>query len=395
MSRQPEKLLVLGLDAALPDLLQRFSVEGVIPNLTRLMQRGSFARVITTFPPLTAAAWSAITTGAGPGETGVPSLMVHFPGEGLDEWHTSFDRRVQQAETLWEAAARAGRRTALINWPVTWPMANEGGVQVAAALNPPFRFFYMPLWDLASSSLYATRRFPCNQIPGRAVIVNPQPASAWRNLPASSVRPLEIGIEVPPTYIKGPTYHVALVGTRGAGYDEALICRERDAATIVTRLRVGDLGPWLTETFQTKDGARRGRFRFQLVALSPTADDVRLYATAINTAETYTIPDDLTGELESVAGPFMEVDDPWGFMDGWLPLDAYMAQLTMHNAWWTKATAHVLRTREWDLAFSWVGTIDHIQHVLYAGIEPKSRLYDPATAPRWLGAIRQVYREVD
>jgi predicted AlkP superfamily phosphohydrolase/phosphomutase len=395
MAKRPDKLLILGLDAALPDLLRRFADEGALPALAGLMRRGVFARALTTFPPLTAAAWSAIVTGAGPGSTGVPSLMVHLPGEPLDAWHTSFDRRIQLAETLWEAGLRAGRVPALVNWPVTWPMGLERGVQVAAALNPPFRFFYMPLFDIASSSFFATRRFPCNQVPGRMVVVTPALARDWTSLPPSTRPPLEITVDVPPTYARGVRYHVALLATGDAGYDHLLVAPRRDGQAAVARLRVGELSDWITETFETASGRRRGRFRFQLIALSPDAHDVRLYVTAINTAEPYTIPAELTPALEAVAGPYMEVDDPWAFMDGWIPLEAFTAQLTAHTTWWTRATAHVLAACDWDLAFSWVGTIDHVQHVLYGGIEPRARTYDPASADRWLRVIRDVYREVD
>lgn len=395
MAERPDKLLILGLDAALPDLLRRFADEGALPALAGLMRRGVFARALTTFPPLTAAAWSAIVTGAGPGSTGVPSLMVHLPGEPLDAWHTSFDRRIQLAETLWEAGLRAGRVPALVNWPVTWPMGLERGVQVAAALNPPFRFFYMPLFDIASSSFFATRRFPCNQVPGRMVVVTPALARDWTSLPPSTRPPLEITVDVPPTYARGVRYHVALLATGDAGYDHLLVAPRRDGQAAVARLRVGELSDWITETFETASGRRRGRFRFQLIALSPDAHDVRLYVTAINTAEPYTIPAELTPALEAVAGPYMEVDDPWAFMDGWIPLEAFTAQLTAHTTWWTRATAHVLAACDWDLAFSWVGTIDHVQHVLYGGIEPRARTYDPASADRWLRVIRDVYREVD
>ena len=45
-----KKLLMLGLDAALPDLIQRFAREGSMPNAKRLMEGGFFSRMITTFP---------------------------------------------------------------------------------------------------------------------------------------------------------------------------------------------------------------------------------------------------------------------------------------------------------------------------------------------------------
>ena len=59
-----QKLLMLGLDAALPDLIAKFTAEGSMPVTKKLIEKGWFSRMITTFPPLTAAAWGAITTGA-------------------------------------------------------------------------------------------------------------------------------------------------------------------------------------------------------------------------------------------------------------------------------------------------------------------------------------------
>jgi predicted AlkP superfamily phosphohydrolase/phosphomutase len=99
-----KKILFLGLDAAMPDLVKKFVAEGVMPNTAKLMNQGVFSRLETVFPPLTAAAWTAIVSGAGSGTNGVPSLMVKHPGEELDHWHTSFDRREVLCETLWDVA---------------------------------------------------------------------------------------------------------------------------------------------------------------------------------------------------------------------------------------------------------------------------------------------------
>ena len=54
-----KKILFLGLDAAMPDLVQKFVEEGAMPNTAKLMQQGVFSRLETVFPPLTAATWSS------------------------------------------------------------------------------------------------------------------------------------------------------------------------------------------------------------------------------------------------------------------------------------------------------------------------------------------------
>lgn len=392
------KVLFLGLDAALPDLIKKFAEEGNLPNIKRIMDRGVFSRLETIFPPLTAAAWTAIVSGAGSGTNGVPSLMVKHQGEELDHWHTSFDRREVLCETLWDVAKRLGKKTALINWPVTFPLGaitEEDGVQLAGALNPPFRYFYMPLWDVASSSLFSTRRHRCNQIPGRAVIVNPIEAKGWSNLPVSYLPPLEFEVMVPPTYVDGHKMQVLIYASTSEGYDRVIVGDSKDCAEKLTDIKVGDYGPWIIKNFNARDYNRDGRFRFQLLELSTDAKEIKLYQSSINVAKAYSVPPTLSDEAEEVAGPFMEVDDPWAFMDGWMDAETYLEQLGLHADWWGNATKYVIENKEWDLAFTWVGTIDHIEHVLYSGIEPRSQIYDPEKADWCMEMIRQVYMQVD
>jgi len=393
-----KKALFLGIDAALPDLVKKFVEEGNMPNTAKLMERGVFSRLETVFPPLTAAAWTAIVSGAGSGTNGVPSLMVKHPGEDLDHWHTSFDKNEVLCETLWEVASREGLKSALINWPCTFPLGviEEGqGVQVAASLNPPFRYFYMPLWDVASSAIFSDKQLRCNQIPGRAVKIEPKPAEGWSNLPESYKPVLEFEITVPPTYVPGHKMFVAIYASTPEGYDRVLISDTKDASKAVTDITIDDYGPWIVKRFKERDRERDGCFRFQLIELSKDGKHIKLYQSAINTAENYCIPESLTEEIKKVAGTYMEVDDPWAFMDGWIPIETYMEQLQMHADWWGNATRYVLENYEWDIGFSWVGTIDHIEHVLYGGTDPKSRLYDPEKAEWCMDKIRTAYKQVD
>lgn len=393
-----KKVLFLGLDAAMPDLIKKFTEEGHMPNTKRLMEQGIFSRLETVFPPLTAAAWTAIVSGAGSGTNGVPSLMVKHQGEDLDQWHTSFSREEVLCETLWDTAKRSGKKTALINWPVTFPLGaiREGeGVQLAGSLNPPFRYFYMPLWDCASSAVFSDRKLRCNQIPGRAVQVNAEAAVGWTNLPESFLPPLEFEITVPPVYASGMRMYVLIYAASENGYDRICIGESKNFNEAETDIAMGGYGPWITKNFQTQDGIRKGRFRFQLLELAKDGQHFKLYQSAINTAECYSVPADLTERAEQAAGPYMEVDDPWAFMDGWMDDRTYLEQLGFHADWWGKATAYVLEHENWDLAFSWVGTIDHIEHVLYGGIEPSARVYDPDKAEWCMDMVRSVYRQVD
>jgi predicted AlkP superfamily phosphohydrolase/phosphomutase len=174
-----------------------------------------------------------------------------------------------------------------------------------------------------------------------------------------------------------------------------IISPAKDVSQKVAELREGERSAWIEEKFVNSQGDRKtGRFYFYMIRLQGT-EDFRLYQSAINTAENITLPAELSGELIMAAGPYMEVDDPWAYMDGWVGMDFYLDQLTQHNDWWEKATRFGLNNIDWDMAFSWVGTIDHIQHVLYGGIDPKCSYYNELEAPKILGYIRRVYAEID
>lgn len=45
MSDAPARLVMLGIDAANPDLLERWAADGTLPNLARLIARGTVSRM--------------------------------------------------------------------------------------------------------------------------------------------------------------------------------------------------------------------------------------------------------------------------------------------------------------------------------------------------------------
>src|SRR5205807_10665929 len=65
------KLLVIGLDGASFNVLDPLIEKGYLPNLSRLISAGSRADLETTFPPITAVAWSSFMTGKNPGKHGI------------------------------------------------------------------------------------------------------------------------------------------------------------------------------------------------------------------------------------------------------------------------------------------------------------------------------------
>ena len=66
-----EPLVILGFDGADPDLPQRWTSEGKLPNIQRLAQSGTVQSLGTTDPPESPVAWASFATGLNPGKHGI------------------------------------------------------------------------------------------------------------------------------------------------------------------------------------------------------------------------------------------------------------------------------------------------------------------------------------
>ena len=113
-----KRALVLGLDAIVPNMVEKFLAEGVLPNFAKLVERGALTRIRSVIPPQTPTNWNTIATGATPGTHGVALWGSHVPGEPVWEFHSeeAFNAALCQAEYLWETAARSGRRSVVMNY---------------------------------------------------------------------------------------------------------------------------------------------------------------------------------------------------------------------------------------------------------------------------------------
>jgi len=109
---------IIGLDGARPDLVKMWADEGKLPNIAELMERGVFMEAIPSMPH-TMAGWNCIATGARIGTSKI-SLGLHILGEPITSQlgGTATDMKYCKAETLWQAAARAGKRSILFNYRV-------------------------------------------------------------------------------------------------------------------------------------------------------------------------------------------------------------------------------------------------------------------------------------
>src|SRR6185295_6016389 len=104
------RVVVIGLDCAPPALVFG-QYRAAMPNLTALMQAGSFGPLRSCVPPITVPAWAVMLTGRDPGELGLYGFRNRdVSGYGMRTAQASDVR----AAWLWERLEAAGKRVAAL-----------------------------------------------------------------------------------------------------------------------------------------------------------------------------------------------------------------------------------------------------------------------------------------
>ena len=128
-----KKLLVIGLDGASFDVLDPLIEKGKLKNLAALMTRGARADLVTTFPPITAVAWSSFMTGKNPGKHGIFEF-VRLDHDSKRE--LAVNASFRQGHAIWDLLSDAGEQVVVHNFPCTYPPHAVNGLMIADFMTP-------------------------------------------------------------------------------------------------------------------------------------------------------------------------------------------------------------------------------------------------------------------
>lgn len=124
--------MILGWDSATFDVVDPLLVEGRLPHLARLIERGHRAGLRSSWPPMTDCAWTTAFTGRNPGAHGIFGSWYRAPGRYECRYFSSRDRR---APALWELTTDV--KHLVWNVPMTFPATPVDGAMVAGYGAPP------------------------------------------------------------------------------------------------------------------------------------------------------------------------------------------------------------------------------------------------------------------
>ncbi|MGF1538371.1 MAG: alkaline phosphatase family protein [Elainellaceae cyanobacterium] len=133
MPQPSPRLIIIGLDCMEPSLVFEQWRED-LPNLSRLMARGSYGRLESSIPAITVPAWSCMMSGRDPGELGI----YGFRNRRSRDYHSMgiSDGGAVKVPRLWDVMGEAGWRVAVLSVPGTSPPYPVNGALVSCFLTP-------------------------------------------------------------------------------------------------------------------------------------------------------------------------------------------------------------------------------------------------------------------
>lgn len=397
-----KKAVLIGLDSATIDLLQRFAAEGVLSHLRQLMESGVTTEAFSSLPPGTSINWNTIATGAHAGTHGVVAMSIHQPGGSLDEAESAFFSYHCRAERIWQAAERVGKKPLLLKYTTSWPPTTEKGIQVEGFSDPDWNVL-----AIAPRCAYSTRRMAGLPEGAHTVTAAPprtmpmgfqvelQPALGWSNVPPSDLDALETTLPLTTTYGERQLLHALVIGTQSEGYDRVVVAASKNAEAALADFRVDEWSDWVKREFAAGTGRQEGWLRFKLIALSPDGSDFLLFQTQIFPTTGWTRPDSLAAELVEQVGPFQELGGMnfplwWGWTSAEESEKLFVEEMEYQVDWLSKAAEYLMTHKEWDLlATQWHG-IDHMDHSFLDCLDLDHELHELGTR-----VIRKTYELAD
>ena len=285
-TRTDAPLILFAAPGLHSDLMEAFASEGAMPAFSELEEHGVKGSLRDAFPATIGTSLPTLLTGAWPAEHGVTGDRFYRTGSpSFADWAGWDDSGLVQADTLPQAAERAGKTVVSIGW--------DDVLGLDPAIEGPVVGKAVPL---SEAGLVTNEDLP-NQ-PGtaeRAGVayerVALRPAEGWADAPSSYSPAEETELTIRSLDASGAnpdrSYAIYVYDSTDDGamnYDRVLVAADKAAASDGTEL---EAGAWASVPVALS-GERAGQaagFWLKALALAPDLSEFRLYVTPVSRYE--------------------------------------------------------------------------------------------------------------
>ncbi|MFH1058712.1 MAG: alkaline phosphatase family protein [Pseudomonadota bacterium] len=377
MANTPSRAVVIGLDCAMPHLVEKHISEGCLPTFKRLIERGVIAaNCLAPFPTVTPPNWAAIATGAWAGTHGVTDFHNHEPGDPLDNDSSlqNWDGNRLTAEYIWETLDRAGKRCVVLNYPSSWPTKMQNGIVVGGngmtlGEDRVGLAHLAKAMDVCADFIITTDYLP------QAFRGEFAAAEGWDNLPETvGEEPLEMRVEVPFPMARvrpeATTWWVLLHQDEQGDYVRATLSPCKDYAQAFCTLDVGQWSQRIETGFAMSDGtSREVFFKCKLIQLDAEAEEFKLLVGAMIDPTRGCHPPEVAADLAQCRGCIHFSGGMVMGMLGVIDLDTYVEMNENLSAWLSDAAAILITKHQPDLLFMHSHPIDWMYHLLASDLD--------------------------
>lgn len=433
--RKLNKVIVIGLDGAIPEFVRRFYREGVLPNIARLIENGVISELLPAVFADTPTNWTTIATGAWPGTHGINSFGFHIEGEPFDRVYDMgnnlfpvvanvnteyFMNRLCKAEYIWQVAEKAGKKVIMVNWPGGWPPNIKNGI-IIDGTGP----YSSPVCRMANQTIFSSD--PEKIKSDGAITLKIEEAEGWKNIPSSKLPPLQSVFDVTGQLeitfneekINSKTdssliYNILIIASQGKIYDRVIFSKNKNAKDSIVILTPGEESYWIDEEFSPTIGEKiyanmivreefktniKGRFKLFLSELSEDGKKITLERSPIFTTQGWAYPLSIADEL---------IDQVlWQEKNGLLkkrksdllskksPLCQVYESVEDMAEGLAFCCSYLAKKYSWDILFTQIHAPDGINHDELNNICPECPTYTPEREKIAWEKFRDTYKVLD
>ncbi|MDM8555350.1 alkaline phosphatase family protein [Desulfococcaceae bacterium HSG7] len=151
--KPPEKVLLIGWDAADWKIIHPLMDAGKMPNLEKFVTSGVMGNLATQYPDLSPMLWTSIATGKRPFKHGVHGFTEPDPDSGGIRPITNLSRKTK---ALWNILCQNGKKCNVIAWWPSHPVEPVNGVMVSNHYQRAFAPLDNP-WPIRPGTVHPQR----------------------------------------------------------------------------------------------------------------------------------------------------------------------------------------------------------------------------------------------
>lgn len=383
MGKNKKKLLLIGIDQAIPYLLQKFLKDGTLPNIQDMVDNGVYSEGYSCAPCDTPTNWTTIATGATTAIHGVTSFYMHIPGEPLD-LGMKYRSRTQlykncKAQYLWDLADKNGYKPFVYNYPSGWPSEFKNGVMSLFTWNVPNSLPKM----LISSEIFTINLsldIPLNEEAITKAVIN--------NI-ESLTQNLDMRLENH-NYFK---FNLNMSNPDKQFYDSLKITTNDSNETKI--IKENEWSQWISINITSKYGTLPSLFRIKPLKIKSNGESIKLERSGVYNTKGWSVPDSFG---EKLVKNVLEYDLPKNrkveFMR-YESMSRYLKSARRESLSIVQALNFAKNDFNWDFCFFHYHPLDTINHDHLAYLHKDSRVYTEKKAEKALQNVETAYRIVD